>query len=171
MISKEKKYFEIINKIYLKVIEEENLGETANYIEELSKIDDKKFGVSLLFTDQLQFGFGDCDEKFSIQSISKVLLLALVYRGIGEKIWERVDVEPSGTSFNSLLQLESDKGIPRNPFINSGALVVCDILIDICENPKAYFLDFIKKVSATILFNIQIKLQKVNFRLPIEMQL
>ncbi len=70
MISKEKEYFEIINKIYLKVIEEENLGETANYIPELSKIDGKKFGVSLLFTDQLQFGFGDCEEKFSIQSIA-----------------------------------------------------------------------------------------------------
>ncbi|MFV0143305.1 glutaminase [Empedobacter falsenii] len=163
MISKEKEYFEIINKIYLKVIEEENLGETANYIPELSKIDGKKFGVSLLFTDQLQFGFGDCEEKFSIQSISKVLLLALVYREIGEKIWERVDVEPSGTPFNSLLQLETDKGIPRNPFINSGALVVCDILIDICDDPKAYFLNFIKKVSGNYSIQYSDKIAKSEF--------
>ncbi|WP_353167051.1 glutaminase [Empedobacter brevis] len=147
MLSREKEYFEIINQIYQKVIHEENIGETANYIPELSKVDGEKFGVSLLFIDQLQFGFGDYQEKFSIQSISKVLLLALVYGEIGEKIWERVDVEPSGTPFNSLLQLESDKGIPRNPFINSGALVVCDILIDICDNPKEYFLNFIRKVS------------------------
>lgn len=144
---REKEYFEITNQIYQKVIREENVGETANYIPELSKVDGEKFGVSILLIDQLHIGFGDYQEKFSIQSISKVLLLALVYGKIGEKVWERVDVEPSGTPFNSLLQLEADKGIPRNPFINAGALVVCDILIGISDNPKEDFLNFMRKVS------------------------
>ena len=158
MHKKEQEYFEIIENIFKLVKAEENLGETANYIPELAKVNGEKFGVSLLFLDGLQFGFGDCDEKFSIQSISKVLLLALVYSEIGEEIWKRVDVEPSGTPFNSLLQLESDKGIPRNPFINAGALVICDILIDRCKNPKQHFLDFMKKVSgnSTIQFSERI---------------
>jgi len=163
MLSREKEYFEIINRIYQKVIHEENVGETASYIPELSKIDGEKFGVSILLMDQLQFGFGDYQEKFSIQSISKVLLLALVYGEIGEKIWERVDVEPSGTPFNSLLQLESDKGIPRNPFINSGALVVCDILIGISDHPKEYFLDFIRKVSGNSVIQYSEKIAKSEF--------
>lgn len=90
---------------------------------------------------------GDNLRKFSIQSIAKVLSLTLAYKILGEKIWERVDVEPSGTKFDSLLLLEVNDGIPRNPFINSGAIVICDILISNLRNAKEDFLEFVKGVS------------------------
>jgi glutaminase len=141
------KYEEIINEIYDQVIQEVNYGEVASYIPELGNIDPDKFGVCLISIDQQSFHAGDWNERFSIQSISKVLSLCLAYREMKEKLWERVDVEPSGTPFNSLLQLEKDEGIPRNPFINAGALVVTDVLIDILENPKADLIKFIRDVS------------------------
>lgn len=138
---------EIINSIYHDVKTIERKGELACYIPELARINDKKFGVYLNSVNQFGFGVGDYDEKFSIQSISKVLSLTLAYRILGEAIWERVDVEPSGNAFNSLLQLEADKGIPRNPFINAGAIVVCDILVSHLKNPKEDFLAFVKSIS------------------------
>ena len=142
-----KEYQSIIHTIYSTIKNEENPGEVAKYIPELANVSDEKFGVAFKFLNGLHFGEGDFKEKFSIQSISKVLILALVYKIKGEDVWKRVDVEPSGNPFNSLYQLEADKGIPRNPFINAGALVVCDILIDLCENPKEYFLNFLKEIS------------------------
>ena len=74
-------------------------------------------------------GAGDCDEPFSIQSISKVFTLALALDKVGVGLWERVGREPSGSAFNSIVQLETEKGIPRNPLINPGAIVVTDALI------------------------------------------
>ena len=144
---KDQDYYKIIDSIYQKLLLEENLGVSADYIPELAKVDSDKFGVSLLFLDGQHFGVGNCQERFSIQSIAKVLLVALVYSEIGEKIWERVDVEPSGTPFNSLLQLEFDKGIPRNPLINAGAIVVCDILLDLFPEPKEKLLSFVRDVA------------------------
>ena len=142
-----KAYNQIINEIYDTIKSEENPGKTADYIPELAKIDKNKFAVCLKTLDGQQFCAGDYQESFSIQSISKVLILSLVYRTVGEEIWKRVDVEPSGNPFNSLYQLEADKGIPRNPFINAGALVMCDILLDLSNNPKQYFLDFMVEIS------------------------
>lgn len=125
----------------------EDRGEMASYIPELAQVDPSKFGVHIFTINQVGFGAGDFLDKFSIQSISKVLSLCLAYSILGEKIWERVGVEPSGTSFNSLVQLEADRGIPRNPFLNAGALVVADILISNLENPKAEFLAFARGIS------------------------
>jgi glutaminase len=68
---------------------------------------------------------------FSIQSISKVFTLAMALQGdTTGTLWTRVLREPSGTAFNSLVQLEVEHGIPRNPFINAGALVVTDHLME-----------------------------------------
>jgi glutaminase len=75
------------------------------------------------------------------------LSLTLAYKLEGEKLWERVDVEPSGNPFNSFLQLETAFGKPRNPFINSGAIVVCDVLLSHLKNPKEDFLDFCREIS------------------------
>lgn len=122
-------------------------GEVANYIPELGKISPDKFGMHLSSVDKDEYSFGDCNERFSIQSISKVLSLALALLNEGETLWERVDVEPSGDPFNSLIQLEHELGIPRNPLINAGALVVCDILMDHLSDPKKEYLDFVRKVS------------------------
>jgi glutaminase len=125
----------------------EDSGEMASYIPELAQVDSTKFGVHIYTIDQVGYGTGDYFDKFSIQSISKVLSLSLAYSILGEKIWERVGVEPSGTSFNSLVQLEADNGIPRNPFLNAGALVVADILLSNLKDPKADFLNFVRGIS------------------------
>ncbi len=136
-------YLEIITEIYNTVDAEENRGTVSNYIPELADVDPRHFGVYLTTTNHFEFGIGDCHKKFSIQSVAKVLSLTLAYKMLGEHIWERLGVEPSGTPFNSLVQLETDKGIPRNPFINAGALVICDILTIELKNPKADFLQFV----------------------------
>ena len=99
------------------------------------------------WTNKDTFGVGNFDKKFSIQSISKLLSLTLAYKLAGEKLWERVDVEPSGNPFNSFLQLETDLGKPRNPFINSGAIVVCDVLLSHLKNPKEDFLAFCRETA------------------------
>lgn len=125
----------------------ENAGEVASYIPELATVSPDHFGAFLHCVDGQQSGVGDFDVKFSIQSISKVLLLIQVSDQIGGELWKRVGVEPSGTPFNSLVQLEHDKGIPRNPMINAGAIVVCDVLLSLHENPKKKFLDFVRRIS------------------------
>jgi glutaminase len=110
-------------------------------------VDPTKFGIHLTTVDHQHYHFGDSEEKFSIQSIAKVLSLVLAYKLEGEKLWERVGVEPSGTSFNSLFQVEFNLGIPRNPLINSGALVISDILVSHLKNPKDDFIAFVRSIS------------------------
>jgi glutaminase len=140
-------YNKIFSKINKELNKKEDFGEVATYIPELGNVDPSKFGVHLTTINHHHYQFGDAEEKFSIQSIAKVLALVLAYKQEGEKLWERVGVEPSGTSFNSLFQLEFNKGIPRNPLINSGALVISDILVGHLKNPKADFLAFVRSVS------------------------
>ena len=122
-------------------------GKVATYIPELADVDPTKFGVHMTTLDGHSFGLGNDLEKFSIQSIAKVLALTLAYKILGEKIWKRVDVEPSGTKFDSLLLLDTNNGIPRNPFVNSGALVICDILISHLGNAHRDFLEFVRDLS------------------------
>lgn len=125
----------------------EDVGDVATYIPELAKVDPNKFGIHLTTVDSQHYSYGDSDEQFSIQSIAKVLSLTLALRIMGKELWKRVGVEPSGSAFNSLVQLEYEKGIPRNPFINAGAIVICDILVSNLENPKKDLLAFIRKSS------------------------
>ena len=138
---------EIIIETYQKVNHIDDIGRVASYIPELANVDSESFGVHISTIDGFNFGIGNCYDKFSIQSIAKVLSLSLAYRILGEKIWKRLGVEPSGTAFNSLVQLEADKGIPRNPFINAGAIVISDILLSNLENPKEDFLTFVRSIS------------------------
>lgn len=140
-------YQKIINEIYTQVKGEENKGKVASYIPELKKVNSNNFGINLYTINSNSFNVGDSKEKFSIQSISKVLSLTLALKLIGEKLWKRVGVEPSGDPFNSLVQLEFERGIPRNPLINSGALVISDILISKLKKPKEEFLSFVQKLS------------------------
>ncbi len=125
----------------------ENTGHVADYIPELSHINPDYFGVHLTTIDKRNYGYGDSDVRFSIQSIAKVFSFVLAYSLIKSDMWERMDVEPAGTPFNSLVQLEYDKGIPRNPFINAGGIVVCDILVSELDNPKIELLEFIRSLS------------------------
>lgn len=122
-------------------------GQVADYIPELAKVDPNKFGMALQTIDGHCYGVGDCDEPLSIQSVSKVLALALAMTEQREELWQRIGVEPSGDPFNSLVQLEVEHGIPRNPFINAGAIVVADILVSSFEHPKQAFLDFARSLA------------------------
>lgn len=137
----------LTENVYHNILKIENKGELASYIPELAKVNPSKFGVHITTINQQNFGCGDCYEKFSIQSISKVLAVTLAYSLLGEETWKRVGVEPSGTAFNSLVQLEADKGVPRNPFLNAGAIVVSDILLSNLKNPKNDFLHFVRSIS------------------------
>lgn len=124
----------------------EHEGKVADYIPELAFVPGDKFGMHLHCINQQDYAIGDSEEKFSIQSISKVFSLALA-KTHKTKIWHRVDVEPSGNPFNSLTQLEMEDGIPRNPFINSGALVIADILLSCLKNPKEELLAFVRHLA------------------------
>ncbi|MDO1501640.1 glutaminase [Winogradskyella maritima] len=141
-------YKKIIHKIYHSINELENYGKIADYIPQLSCIDPEKFGIYFRTAIGEEYGTGDYQTKFSAQSISKVLSLTLAYKLEGDEIWNRVGVEPSGNAYNSLVQLEDENGIPRNPFINSGALVICDILVSRLKNPKDEFLQFVRSLCS-----------------------
>ncbi len=150
-------YQSLLENIYEQVKNQPNKGELATYIPELARINPDKFGISLQFLDGKKYQFGDAQEKFSIQSIAKVFAFSLAISLVGKEVFKRVGVEPSGNSFNSLVQLEYEKGIPRNPFINAGALVVADILISNLKNPKEALLLFIQKAAGKkIEYNLQV---------------
>lgn len=86
--------------------------------------------MSLQLFDGTSYHIGDTDEKFSIQSISKVFTFTLAIHLYNKELYKYVGHEPSGNSFNSLVQLEYENGIPRNPFINAGAIVITDLLMN-----------------------------------------
>ncbi len=120
---------EILNQIHTSISARSDRGEVATYIPELACVDPGHFGLAVALADGELYSVGDADMPFSIQSISKVFTLALALGMVGDKLWERVGREPSGNAFNSILQLEREQGIPRNPFINPGAIVVTDVIL------------------------------------------
>ena len=140
-------YKKIIEHAYTYAGSLQDKGKLATYIPELANVDPSMFGAHMTKIDGTNFGIGDNLQKFSIQSIAKVLSLTMAYKILGEKIWKRIDVEPSGTKFDSLLLLETNNGIPRNPFVNSGAIVICDILITHLGNAREEFLGFVRDLS------------------------
>lgn len=105
-------------------------GEVASYIPELARVDPNRFGLAVALADGRELVTGDADMPFSIQSISKVFMLALALGKLGDVLWNRVGREPSGQAFNSILQLEHERGRPRNPFINAGAIVTTDAVLE-----------------------------------------
>ena len=104
-------------------------GEVASYIPELAGADPRAFGIVVATADGHIVSGGDCETPFSIQSISKVFTLTLALGKSGDRLWRRVGREPSGSPFNSVVQLEREQGIPRNPFINAGAIAVTDLIL------------------------------------------
>ncbi|MFK7751103.1 MAG: glutaminase [Sedimentitalea sp.] len=111
------------------VMRETDRGKVANYIPELAKQDNQQFGMAIATLDGQVFSSGCADTAFSIQSISKVFTLTMALGQFGDDLWARVGKEPSGSAFNSIVQLEHENGIPRNPFINAGAIVVADTVL------------------------------------------
>jgi len=122
-------------------------GKVADYIPALANINPRKFGMSIHTIDGKTYQTGNAEEYFSIQSISKIFTLCIAMSIDGQNIWKRVGKEPSGSKFNSLIQLENENGIPRNPFINAGAQVITDIITSHFENPKNEILNFINKLT------------------------
>ncbi|WP_182086570.1 glutaminase A [Aureimonas sp. ME7] len=110
------------------------------------KGDFERFGIAVFTREGDLVSAGNAGTGFPIQSISKVFALEVAFAALGERIWERLGREPSGDAFNSIIDLERDKGVPRNPFINAGALVVCDILVGLegRAGPNRHVLDFLK---------------------------
>lgn len=140
-------YQQILQELSADLSSINDSGTVASYIPELAIVNPNKFGTHLVTVDGGSFSTGDSEEKFSIQSISKVFSLTLALKLMGDKLWHRLDVEPSGSAYNSLVQLEYEMGFPRNPFINAGAIVVCDALIGHLENPKHDILQFVRDIS------------------------
>lgn len=122
-------------------------GKVADYIPALKRVSKRKFGMAVCTIQGDEYLFGDAEDLFSIQSISKVLTLAMALGHVGANLWKRVGREPSGTAFNSLMQLERENGIPRNPFINAGALVVTDTLVQHNKDAKADLLEWARTLS------------------------
>lgn len=125
----------ILNQIHAEIAKRTDSGEVATYIPELAAVDPDRFGLAVALTDGELLSVGDAEVPFSVQSISKVFTLALALGQVGSQFWDRVGREPSGRAFNSILQLENEKGVPRNPFINAGAIVVTDVILT-SSSPK-----------------------------------
>jgi glutaminase len=120
-------------------------GRVADYIPSLAKVSPDHFGIAVILADGSVHVAGDADTPFSIQSVSKVFTLTMALQKHGDELWQRVGREPSGSSFNSIVQLENEGGIPRNPFINAGAIVVSDVVLDGAE-PRAAIGDVLRFV-------------------------
>ena len=140
-------YQQLIERLYLETKDLAATGKVASYIPALANVPASRFAISVKTRNNELFNVGDYQIPFSIQSISKVFTFILAYKNVGIEIWDRLDREPSGTAFNSLIQLEHEHGIPRNPFINAGAIVVADILVSLCKNPKQELLELVRRLA------------------------
>lgn len=137
-------------------------GKQADYISELAKVEPDQFGMCINTIYGETASIEQSDTRFLIQSISKVFALAMCLSIKGDDLWMRAGKEPSGTAFNSLIQLEVENGVPRNPFINAGAIVMADILMSHLNNPEDDFLTFVRAVAGnqTINYNEQVAISE-----------
>ena len=151
-------YQKIMEEIYQEILPFAQKGKQADYIPALAKVNPDQYGMCIQTVYGETFTHMQADTRFSIQSITKVFALAMCLSLKGEDLWKRVGKEPSGTAFNSLVQLEVEKGIPRNPFINAGAIVLADILLEELEDPEAEFIGFIRALSGedTVDYNLEV---------------
>lgn len=119
----------IVSEIADEMRQRTDRGQVATYIPQLARVDPNAFGIAVVDAEGNVAAAGDSEVPFSIQSISKVFTLTLALGKVGEGLWTRVGREPSGSAFNSVVQLEYEHGIPRNPFINAGAIAVTDVIL------------------------------------------
>ena len=142
-------YQKILEDIYNEILPYAKDGVQADYIPALAEVNPDQYGICLHTVSGDVYQYMQAETRFSIQSISKVFALAMCLSIKGESLWTRVGKEPSGTAFNSLIQLEIEHGIPRNPFINAGAIVLADVLLSELEDPENEFLRFVRDLSAS----------------------
>jgi len=140
-------YQSILQNIHEEIKPFSKDGKQATYIPALANVNPDQFGIYLSTLSGQDCSLGDFDTRFSIQSISKVFSLAIALGRLGDGLWERIGKEPSGSAFNSLVQLEYEHGKPRNPFINAGAIVVADVLLSCLDNPERFYIDFVRELS------------------------
>lgn len=140
-------YQQVLESIYKDIQPYAKEGKQADYIPELAKVNPDQFGMCIHTIYGEMAAIEQADKRFSIQSISKVFTLAMALSIEGDDLWKRVGKEPSGTAFNSLIQLEVEHGVPRNPFINAGAIVMADILLSHLDDPEVDFLRFVRAVA------------------------
>ena len=146
-------YTQLLDSIHQAILPYAKEGKQADYIPELAKVSPDQFGMCIHTIYGEVGAVEQADTRFSIQSISKVFTLAACLSIKGDDLWTKVGKEPSGTAFNSLVQLEVEHGIPRNPFINAGAIVMADILLSHLEHPEEDFLNFVRAIAANDTIN------------------
>lgn len=156
-------YQQVLNEIYSEITPFIGKGKVADYIPALARVDANQFAMAVVTIDGKVFSVGDSATPFSIQSISKALTFTMAFAKHGDRVWERVGKEPSGNAFNSLVQLEYEQGIPRNPFINAGALVISDLILSLYDNPLESLRGFARELSAnsTIDYNAEVALSEM----------
>src|SRR5258708_16834197 len=140
-------YASILEQIHRDLQPYLGTGKVADYIPELAKVPANSFGMAIVTPSGRRFRIGQADTRFSIQSISKLFACTMAFRLLGDELWQRVGREPSGTPFNSLVQLEAEQGKPRNPFINAGALVVTDVLCRRFVQAETAQVEFIRRLT------------------------
>ncbi|MFP7572131.1 glutaminase [Marivita sp. S2033] len=142
---------DILNSIKETIFHQDDWGETAQYIPELACVDPKQFAISVCLADGKLVNAGAASKPFSVQSITKVFSLIAALGRTGDQLWSRVGREPSGASFDSVVLLEREKGRPRNPFLNAGAIVTTDALLSGREPKMALseILELIKYMSGS----------------------
>jgi glutaminase len=139
----------IVDDIAAEMARAPDRGKVADYIPDLASISPDHFGLAIITPDGTCYAAGDADTLFSAQSITKVFSLTMALGTVGDALHRRVGVEPSGSSFNSIVQLETEQGIPRNPFINAGAIVVADVLLGRSE-PNESIAEFVRFMRALV---------------------
>ena len=143
-------YKNVLDEIYEKIQPLLKDGKVADYIPALAEINPNQFAISITLFDGTSYHVGCSNEKFSIQSISKVFTFTKALSIYSKELYKRVGKEPSGNPFNSLVQLEYEHGIPRNPFINAGAIAITDSLITqykTAEETYNKILNFVQEIS------------------------
>ncbi|TMP38691.1 glutaminase B [Pseudoalteromonas rubra] len=150
-------YQAILQQVAQQVQPLSHQGKVADYIPALAEQSLGQFAIALHTADGQTYRAGHCDSRFTIQSVSKVMTLTLALQRYGDELWQRVGKEPSGTAFNSLTQLEFENGIPRNPFINAGAIVTCDALFSRLSAPIHTMLESYRSHTA----NPKVSINKV----------
>ena len=142
-------FYKIIDDIYEEIIPYIKDGHVADYIPALAQTNPNQFAMSITLLDGTTYNIGCCDTKFSIQSISKVFSFTKALSVYGPELYKRVGKEPSGNAFNSLVQLEYENGIPRNPFINAGAIVITDTLMEHYKDDAKTLDEMLKFIQET----------------------
>jgi len=140
-------YQQILEDIHAEIKPLLGQGRVADYIPPLAGRSPHHFGMTLRTVDGKVYSIGEALERFSIQSIAKVFSLTRAMQLEGDDVWKRVGREPSGAAFNSLGQLENENGLPRNPMINAGALVVMDIILNHTESGEDLILDIVRELT------------------------